>query len=144
MHTCSMQTIYLSLVHAGSWGYLFHEIPCILFYNWVQSVPSEYCIHIGKSHPILKKYIYLDNFLFFIFLYIRPLCRVCPIYYLKTFSYFFLIDKIRSAKKNSFPSYIFTLWICTQCRAIFQEGCRMSNYLIALIPMTKAATNWTI
>ena len=23
-----METIYLSLVHPGSWGYLFHEIPC--------------------------------------------------------------------------------------------------------------------
>ena len=23
-----MKTIYLSLVHTGSWGYLFHEIPC--------------------------------------------------------------------------------------------------------------------
>ena len=25
-----METIYLSLVHTGSWGYLFHEIPVIL------------------------------------------------------------------------------------------------------------------
>ena len=33
MYTYSMETIYLSLVHTGSYGYLFHEIPsiCIKF-----------------------------------------------------------------------------------------------------------------
>ena len=29
MYTSSMETIYLSLVHTGSWGNLFHEIPSI-------------------------------------------------------------------------------------------------------------------
>ena len=29
MNTRSMETIYLSPVHTGSWGSLFHEIPCM-------------------------------------------------------------------------------------------------------------------
>ena len=28
VYTRSMEIIYLSLVYTGSWGYLFHEIPC--------------------------------------------------------------------------------------------------------------------
>ena len=32
VYTRSMETIYLSLVHTGSWGYLFHTIPSIIQY----------------------------------------------------------------------------------------------------------------
>ena len=28
-----METIYLSLVHTVSWGYLFHEIPSIILFD---------------------------------------------------------------------------------------------------------------
>ena len=32
VYTRSMETIYLSQVNTGSWGYLFHEIPCSKIY----------------------------------------------------------------------------------------------------------------
>ena len=38
VYTRSMETIYLSLVHTGSWGYLFHEIPSIFVNRWIKII----------------------------------------------------------------------------------------------------------
>ena len=35
VYTHSMGTIYISLVHTGSWGYIFYEIPSIICYLFI-------------------------------------------------------------------------------------------------------------
>ena len=40
-----METIYLSLVHTGGWGYLFHEIPCISVCRSFGLSVCPYCLY---------------------------------------------------------------------------------------------------
>ena len=56
-----METIYLSHMHTGSWGYLFHEIPCISLYFFSR----------GFRHVALIIKSSCDFFLFIFTLYRR-------------------------------------------------------------------------
>ena len=69
MYTRSMETIYLSLVHTGSWGYLFHEIPgsvygvIISWPHWSEPLSRHTFLADISANRVgpLRKYKFLKN-----------------------------------------------------------------------------------